>query len=67
MRSQNKYEFQSEAEATEFAAKVRFNKCPSEDLYVHGPVYMDEDKAFKNMAFVNPGRKYWLVTVESYK
>lgn len=67
MHARNEYKFEDEIAAVEFANKTRENKCPSEDLYVSGPHFMDEDVIFKNMMWASTGKKYWSVTVEVYR
>jgi hypothetical protein len=65
-RTKTDYKFETEAEATNFACKAREDKCPSEDKYVLGPYFMDENEIFKKMPWANEGRSWWEVTVETY-
>ena len=60
------HKFASEEEAQKFAAMVRANRSPNEDLYVSGPFFMDEATIFKNMEWANTGQTWWQVDVESY-
>ena len=60
------YKFEDEASAKEFATRTRANKSPAEDLYVTGPIFMDENEIFRNMPEANTGKTWWQVTVESY-
>lgn len=62
----NTYKFETKVEATAFADNTRANKCPSEDLYVSGPFFMDEDEIFKNMNRANTGKTWWQVDIEIY-
>lgn len=66
MHTKKEHKFQTEAEAQKFADFQLANKCPSEDLYVYGPFFHDDDVVFKNMMWASQGLKYWTVTVESY-
>jgi hypothetical protein len=66
MHTKKDYKFDTEVEAQEFADRQRANKCPSEDLYVSGPFFHDDDVVFKNMMWASKGLKYWVVNVESY-
>jgi hypothetical protein len=61
------YKFETESEAIAFAAAQRENKCPSEDKYVRGTVYMNEDEIFKNMLWASTGKKWWQVTIEYFR
>lgn len=63
---QNTYKFDNEAEAIAFADNARTSTCPSEDKYVSGPFFMDENVIFKNMEWANTGKTWWQVTVEIY-
>jgi hypothetical protein len=67
MHTCNNYKFETESSAIEFAANQRANKCPSEDKYVSGPVFMDENQIFKSMPWANTGKTWWQVTVEIYR
>jgi hypothetical protein len=58
----NTYQFASESEAVAFAESERSNKCPSEDKYVRGPSFMDENAISKNM-----GKTWWQVDIEIYR
>ncbi len=66
MHSKKEYKFETEAEAAKFAEIERSNKCPSEDKYISGPFFHDDDEVFKNMMWASKGLKYWVVLVESY-
>lgn len=61
------YKFETEAEAIAFATQHRENKCPSEDKYVMGPVYMDDEVIFKGMSCVTSKAKWWQVTIEYFR
>lgn len=67
MHTRNEYKFENESVAVKFATKERENKCPSEDKYISGPFFMDEDVIFKNMMWASTGKKYWSVTIEVYR
>jgi hypothetical protein len=61
------HKFETEAEAKEFAERVKANKSPIEDLYVSGPFFMDGNIIFKNMEWSpDYNNKWWQVSVESY-
>jgi hypothetical protein len=62
----NTYKFETEAEAIAFADNARANKCPSEDKYVTGPCFMDENVIFKYMEWANTGKTWWQVDIEIY-
>lgn len=66
MHYRKEFKFETEAAAAEFAKVQKENKCPSEDKYVYGPFFMDEDKIFKTMMWASTGKKWWQVSVESY-
>lgn len=66
MHTKNTYKFDNEAEAIAFAESNRSSKCPSEDRYVSGPFFMDEDVIFKTMMWASTGKKWWQVDVEVY-
>lgn len=66
MHNRENFKFETEAAAAEFVKRETDNRCPSEDKYVSGPFFMDEDVIFKNMLWASTGKKYWEVTVESY-
>jgi hypothetical protein len=61
------YKFETETEAKSFAESERANKCPSEDKYIRGPFFMDENKIFKNMEWANTGNAWWQVDIEIYR
>lgn len=70
MYSTKDFKFESEAEATEFAKTERENKCPSEDKYVVGPLFMDEEEIFKDTSLshmISKKSKWWQVTIETYR
>ena len=62
----NTYQFESEIEAKAFVESERSNKCPSEDKYIYGPFFMDEDVIFKTMMEASTGKKWWQVGIEIY-
>jgi len=66
MRRLQDYKFDTESKAVAFANKQRLNKCPSEDKYVRGPFFMDEDIIFKSMMWASTGKKWWQVDIEIY-
>lgn len=66
MHNRTEYKFDTEAAAVEFTNKQKENKCPSEDKYIYGPFFMDEDVIFKTMLWASTGKKWWQVTVETY-
>lgn len=67
MHNRTEYKFDTETAAVEFANKQKENKSPSEDKYISGPFFMDEDIIFKNTKGVSTGKKWWQVTVETYR
>lgn len=64
---ENTYKFESEIEAKAFVESERSNKCPSEDKYVSGPFFMDENVICKNMEWANTGKTWWQVDIEIYR
>jgi hypothetical protein len=66
MHSLSDYHFETEVEAIAFATQQRANKCPSEDKYVTGPIYMDEEVILKDITWTTSKAKWWQVTVESF-
>ncbi len=66
MHMNNRYEFDDREKAHKFAEAERASRMPHEDKYIVGPMFMDVDEIFKHMMWASTGRKYWLVTVESY-
>ena len=62
----NIYKFDNESEAVAFCKSQRSNKCPSEDKYIYGPFFMDEDAIFKTMMEASTSKKWWQVDIEIY-
>jgi hypothetical protein len=61
------YKFETEAEAEAFAKSQREYIDPSEDKYVMGPVYMDDEVIFKNCSWNTSKEKWWQVTIEYFR
>lgn len=64
--TRREYKFDTEDEAVVFANKEREFKCPSEDKYVKGPFFMDEDVIYKSMPWASTGKKWWSVDIEIF-
>ena len=67
MHTRKTHEFQTETEAKEFVIKQQSFYDPSMDQYVSGPTFIDEDVVFRHNPDLSTHRKYWLVTVETYR
>ena len=61
------YKFDTQLEAEAFARAEKENKCPSEDKYVMGPVYMDDEVIFKDISWNTSTAKWWQVTVQTFR
>lgn len=64
--TKNNYQFDSKEDAQKFADAEKVSYDPSCDVYVTGPMFMDEAEIFKNIA-PEKTDTYWLVGVEVYK
>lgn len=67
MHTTNSYHFETEEKAQEFVNRRKNRISPNEDTIIRGPYFMDDDVIFKDMMWASKGRKYWQVTVETYK
>jgi len=67
MHTKNDYKFETLCDAKKFAdaEKVSYNR--SCDVYVTGPMLIDESVTFKDMDWVVPAAPYYMVGVEIYK
>jgi len=67
MHTKEEFRFDTQQEAQAYVDRVNSHNDPSADVYVVGPIYMDQDKIFHNMPWAKTGENYWLVTVETYQ
>lgn len=67
MHQVKEHKFDTKEKAENFANLQRLNTYPGEDRYVRGPFFLDDDEIFKNIPGASQGRKYWIVTIETYR